>query len=79
MAVVLRLKRIGSKGNPYYRIVAVNKTEKRDGRVIEELGNYDPNKIDDKSTVKMDKINYWLEKGATPSATVRSIIKNVAA
>ncbi|MBF0252509.1 MAG: 30S ribosomal protein S16 [Candidatus Omnitrophica bacterium] len=79
MAVVLRLKRIGSKGNPYYRVIAINKTEKRDGRVIEELGHYNPQKAGDNSDVKMDKINYWLEKGAIPSATVKSIIKKFAA
>ncbi len=79
MAVVLRLKRIGSKKNPFYRIVAVNHTEKRDGKVIEELGNYDPKKVDDKYNVKIDKIKYWLGQGATPSATVKSIIKKVGA
>ena len=79
MAVVLRLKRIGSKRNPFYRIVAVNHTEKRDGKVIEELGNYDPKKVDDKYNVEIDKIKYWLDQGATPSATVKSIIKKVGA
>ncbi|MBU0571541.1 MAG: 30S ribosomal protein S16 [Candidatus Omnitrophica bacterium] len=74
-AVVLRLKRLGGKKKPFYRIVAVNKADKRDGKVLEELGHYDPKKRDESIFLKMDRIKHWLMNGALPSATVKSIIK----
>ncbi|MFH1665189.1 MAG: 30S ribosomal protein S16 [Candidatus Omnitrophota bacterium] len=75
MAVVLRLKMFGTKKTPFYRIVAIDKSTKRDGRALEELGHYDPKK--GKETVVLDKprVEYWLKNGAKPSATVKSIIK----
>jgi len=75
MAVVLRLKRMGAKKNPFYRIVAVNKSDKRDGKVVDEIGHYDPMKKDDNVSLKKERIEYWLKNGAKPSGTVRSIIK----
>ena len=77
MAVVLRLKKMGTKKKPFYRIVAISKHLKRDGKTLEELGNYDPKK--GKNAVAMDRsrVEYWLEKGAKPSDTVRSIIKRL--
>lgn len=74
-AVVLRLKRMGAKKTPFYRIVAVTKSKKRDGRVLEEIGHYDPKKKDDNYSIKKTKVEYWLKNGAVPSATVKSIIK----
>ncbi len=74
-AVVLRLKRMGGKKRPFYRIVAVNKADKRDGKVLEEVGHYDPKKTDEKVSLKKDRIKHWLSNGAIPSPTVKSIIK----
>ena len=74
-AVVLRLKRMGGKKKPFYRIVAVNKSDKRDGKVLEEVGHYDPKKRDETLSLKKDRIKHWLTNGAIPSATVKSIIK----
>ena len=74
-AVVLRLKRMGGKKKPFYRIVAVNKSDKRDGRVLDELGNYDPKKKGTGTSVNKERIEHWLSYGAKPSETVKSIIK----
>ena len=75
MAVVLRLKRMGTNKKPFYRIVATERTNPRDGRFVEEIGYYDPKK--NPSVIKMDreKTLYWLKNGAQPSATVKSLIK----
>ncbi|NQU95442.1 MAG: 30S ribosomal protein S16 [Candidatus Omnitrophica bacterium] len=75
MAVVLRLKRMGTNKKPFYRIVATDKRSPRDGRFIEEIGYYDPKK--NPADVKIDKERalYWLKNGAKPSETVRSLIK----
>jgi small subunit ribosomal protein S16 len=75
MAVVLRLKRMGAKKKPFYRIVAVNKADKRDGKVLEEIGCYDPKKTEDNVTLKKEKVEYWLKVGAKPSDTVKSLLK----
>ena len=74
MAVKLRLKRMGKKGHPFYRVVAADSRSPRDGRIIEAIGTYDPNgnpavvKIDEELAVK------WLNNGAQPSDTVRNIL-----
>ncbi len=75
MSVVLRLKKMGTKKKPFYRIIAITKTEKRDGKAIEELGYYDPKKGKDSVQLDRVRVDYWLKNGATPSATVKSIIK----
>jgi len=74
MAVRLRLTRGGRKKRPFYRIVAANSEAKRDGRFLEILGTYDP--LKDPAEIKLDaeKVKKWLERGATPSDTVRSLI-----
>jgi small subunit ribosomal protein S16 len=77
MAVVLRLKMFGTKKKPSYRIVAMTKTVKRDGKPIEELGIYDPKRGKDQITLDKTKIEYWLKNGAVPSPTVKSIIKRL--
>ena len=79
MAVVLRLKRLGARKKPFYRIVAVNKSAKRDGRVLEELGYYDPGKEEGGVSLNMEQIDYWLKNGAKPSGTVKSFIKKSGA
>lgn len=75
MAVVLRLKRMGGNKKPFYRIVATERSSPRDGRFIEEIGYYDPKK--DPAIIKIDKERalYWLKNGATPSVTVKSLLK----
>ncbi|MEA3489654.1 MAG: 30S ribosomal protein S16 [Candidatus Omnitrophota bacterium] len=77
MAVVLRLKRFGTKKRPFYRIVAIPKSEKRDGKTLEELGFYDPKKGKDKVALDRARAEYWLKNGAKPSETVKSILKRL--
>ena len=74
MAVTIRLARHGSKKRPYYRVVATDNRNKRDGRYLELLGTYDPTKEPSQLTLKLDRVDYWLEFGATPSATVKDLI-----
>lgn len=77
MSVVLRLKKMGTKKKPFYRIVAITKTEKRDGKTIEELGHYDPKKGKDSVELDKTRVDFWLKNGAKPSDTVKSIIKRI--
>ena len=76
MAVKLRLARLGTAGKPVYRLVAIDEHKKRNGPAIEILGNYEPRANPPKITLKKDRIKYWLSVGATPTSTVRSLIKN---
>jgi len=73
--VKIRLKRIGSKNHPVYRVVVANSRSPRDGRCIEEIGTYAPMQKGDNFSLKMDRVDYWLGVGAQPSDTVRSFIK----
>ena len=75
MAVKIRLTRLGKKKAPFYRIVVADSRNKRDGRVIEEIGTYDPNT--DPSTYKVDEeaAKKWLANGAQPTETVAKILK----
>ena len=75
MAVVLRLKRMGTKKKAFYRIVATEKTNPRDGRFIEEIGYYDPKKNPPVIKVEKERALYWLKNGAKPSATVKDLIR----
>src|SRR3954466_8288399 len=77
MAVKLRLKRMGRKNHPFYRLNAIDSRTPRDGRVIEQLGFYDPrNKDNTKQFVaKLDRCKHWLDVGAVPSETVSSLLK----
>ena len=74
MAVKLRLKRMGAKKKPYYRIVVSDSRTKRDGICIEEIGTYDPLNESKKVTIKEDRVLYWLGTGAQPTDTVRSLL-----
>lgn len=76
MAVKLRLKRMGSKQKPFYRIVAADSRFPRDGRFIETVGTYDPIKGQDKVTIDEAKALNWLNKGAQPTDTVKNILSN---
>lgn len=77
MAVKLRLKRFGRKNRPFYRLNAVDSRSPRDGRVIEELGHFDPIERDaaKQFVARLDRCQYWLDNGAIPSETVSSLLK----
>jgi small subunit ribosomal protein S16 len=77
MAVKLRLKRMGRSNHPFYRLNAIDSRSPRDGRVIEELGFYDPkNKDQSKQFIaQIDRCKHWLDVGAIPSPTVSSLLK----
>ncbi len=76
MSVKLRLQRLGRKKRPFYRIVAIDSKKRRDGLEIERLGWYDPI-IKNTLSIKIDeeKTKFWINKGAIPSDTVKSLIK----
>ncbi len=75
MAVTLRLTRCGGKKSPHYRVVAADERSPRDGRLIEQIGIYDPRQ--DPPAVKLDlaRLDHWLSCGAVPSETVGQLIK----
>ena len=72
--VKLRLKRMGKKGRPFYRIVATDSRSPRDGRIIEEIGTYNPIAKENQVTLDKELAMKWLNNGAKPSDTVRSIL-----
>jgi small subunit ribosomal protein S16 len=74
MAVKLRLKRMGAKQKPFYRIIVADSRSPRDGRFIETVGTYDPVKADNNISIKEDRVAYWLDNGAQPTDTVKSIL-----
>lgn len=74
MAVKIRLARTGKTNQPFYRVVAIDEHQKRDGRAIEILGAYDPHKTKGKLSMKKDRLDYWLSVGAKPTATVSNLI-----
>jgi len=75
MSASIRLKKFGTKKRPFYRIVVIDKKAPRDGKTIEEVGYYHPVEAEDKQIVfEADKVRAWLDKGATVSDTVRSIL-----
>ena len=76
--VRIRLKRGGNKNNPVYRIVVADGRSPRDGKFIEELGTYQPQKAGNNYTLKLDRAQYWVGVGAQPSETVASFIKKSA-
>jgi len=77
MAVAIRLRREGALNRPYFKIVVTDKRSPRDGKFIEIVGTYDPKKAGQNSTLKLDRIEHWISKGAQPSDTVRSLIKKI--
>ncbi|MDR0910345.1 MAG: 30S ribosomal protein S16 [Spirochaetaceae bacterium] len=75
MSASLRLKRFGTKKRPYYRIVVMDTRTARDGRAIEEIGFYHPIEAEDKQVkVDLEKVRYWVDRGATVSDTVHSLL-----
>ena len=75
MAVRIRLRRVGTKNVPRYRIVVADGRSPRDGRFIENLGTYNPQKAENNFAVDLERAKYWIQRGAQPSNTVRSILK----
>lgn len=75
MAVSIRLRREGAKNRPYYKVVVADSRSPRDGKFIEIIGTYDPKKKGDNSTLKVDRAEHWIARGAQPSDTVRSLLK----
>ena len=75
MAVKIRMKRVGAKNDPVFRIVVADGRSPRDGKFIEELGTYQPRKKGDNFTLDLGRAKYWLSKGAQPSETVASFLK----
>lgn len=74
MATKIRLKRMGAKKNPFYRIVVADSRSPRDGRFIEELGYYNPTKDPIELKVDAEKALKWLKNGAQPSETVKALL-----
>jgi small subunit ribosomal protein S16 len=75
MAVKIRLARMGGKSKPFYRIVVANSESPRDGRFLEIVGNYDPQKNPAAIILKEDRIVDWLAKGAKPTLTVSQLLE----
>ena len=80
MAVRLRLRRVGKKKQPYYRIVVVDSRSPRDGRFIETIGYYHPLEQENEKKVKVskEKLDEWIKKGAKPSESLKNIIKSIS-
>lgn len=77
MAVRIRLKRVGAKNSPFYRVVVADGRSPRDGKFIEEIGTYHPVKKGQNFTIDMERVRHWLSKGAQPSDTVASFIRKL--
>ena len=76
MSVKIRMRRMGAKRKPFYRIVVADSRMPRDGRFIEEVGYYNPVSVPKELKLDEDKIFEWLKKGAQPSDTVRSLLSS---
>ena len=73
--VKIRLRRMGAKKAPYYRVVVADSRSPRDGRFIEELGVYDPMAEGGKLNLDVERVKYWISQGAQPTDTVRGLLK----
>ena len=73
--LAIRLMRMGAKKSPSYRVVVKEKLSKRDGAYIENVGFYNPTREPAEVSLKMDRVNYWIERGAQPTDTVRNLIR----
>lgn len=77
--VKIRLRRMGAKKNPFYRVVVADSRAPRDGRCIEELGFYDPLAEGEQIKVDLERAKYWIDNGAQPTDTVRGLLKKAEA
>jgi len=77
VAVRIRLKRLGRKSRPFYRLCAMDSRAPRDGKILEELGHYDPlvKETDARAILEGERIEFWLSRGALPSETAKVLIK----
>ena len=75
--VKIRFQRLGDKGNPFYRVVVADSRSPRDGKIIEQIGTYDP--MTEPSTIKLDKEKFenWVKNGAKPTDTVKQLVENI--
>ena len=76
MAVKIRLRRMGAKKAPFYRVVVADSRYPRDGRFIEEIGYYDPTKEPNVVKIDTEKAQQWIKNGAQPTDTVKKLLKN---
>lgn len=74
--LAIRLTRMGAKKKPFYRIIVTEKRSKRDGRFLEAVGYYDPCSKPANIKLNSERVNYWIERGAQPTDTVRNILKS---
>ena len=79
MAVKIRLRRMGAKRAPFYRVVVADSRYPRDGRFIEEIGTYDPLSETNSLRVDLERAKYWIANGAQPTDTVRGLLKKAEA
>ncbi len=75
MAVIIRLARHGAKKRPFYRIVVADSEAPRDGKFLETVGTYNPLRDPAEIAVKQERVQYWLDQGAIPTDTVKSLLK----
>ncbi len=75
MAVKIRLRRMGARNNPFYRVVVADSRSPRDGRFIEEIGYYDPKSQPPVININTEKAEDWIKKGAQPTDTVKRLLK----
>jgi small subunit ribosomal protein S16 len=71
----IRLSRFGTKNEPHYRVVVAEARSRRDGDAVEQLGAYNPRSKGNPLTIKLDRVDYWMSKGAKPSDTLHALIK----
>ena len=76
--LAIRLMRMGAKKSPSYRVVVKEKLSKRDGAYVENVGFYNPTREPVEIRLKMDRVNYWIGRGAQPTDTVRQLIRRQA-
>lgn len=79
MTVRVRMQRLGRPNQPFYRVVAIDRRAKRDGKPIEILGQYNPRLKENKATVNKERVDYWVKQGAQLSKTVSSLLKQKTA
>ncbi|MDR2502463.1 MAG: 30S ribosomal protein S16 [Oscillospiraceae bacterium] len=76
--VKIRLRRMGAKKAPFYRIVVADSRAPRDGRFIEEIGTYNPQTSPSEIRLNMERADYWVKNGAQPTDTVKALLKKAA-
>ena len=75
MSLKIRLSRVGTKNEPHYRVVVAETRSRRDGDAVEQIGAYNPRSKGNPLTIKLDRVDYWMSKGAKPSDTLHALIK----